>query len=152
MTSIAPCAEPTDPKHGLKMDRDFRHGRSVRFYCYSGYQRVGVASITCNDGKWDGLVPECKGQEHCIFVLDFISWWQGLTGIDNVLSHNLESINTWKIWIPSAKLARFGFRADSFLTWGMGVCCSILFFQECRWENATGSPMLWRKLFWGLHH
>lgn len=57
----APCVEPTDPRHGLKMDRDFRHGRSVRFYCFSGYQRVGAAFITCNDSKWDGWVPLCKG-------------------------------------------------------------------------------------------
>ena len=73
MTSKAPCVEPTDPKHGLKLDRDFSHGRSVRFYCSSGYQRVGAASIKCNDGKWDGWVPLCKGEEHYIFVLDFIA-------------------------------------------------------------------------------
>ncbi|XP_073251835.1 seizure 6-like protein 2 [Porites lutea] len=56
----APCVEPTDPRHGWKVNRDFRHGRSVRFYCFSGYQRVGAASITCNDGNWDGWVPLCK--------------------------------------------------------------------------------------------
>ncbi|CAH3171209.1 unnamed protein product, partial [Porites evermanni] len=60
-TAPAPCVEPTDPRHGWKVNRDFRHGRSVRFYCFSGYQRVGVASITCKDGKWDGWVPLCKG-------------------------------------------------------------------------------------------
>ncbi|CAH3114364.1 unnamed protein product, partial [Porites lobata] len=39
----------------------FRHGRSVSFDCFSGYQRIGAASITCNDGKWDNRVPLCKG-------------------------------------------------------------------------------------------
>ena len=70
MTSKAPCVEPTDPRHGLKIDRDFRHGRSVRFHCFSGYQRVGAAFITYNDSKWDGWVPLCKGKES----QPFLSW------------------------------------------------------------------------------
>ncbi|XP_073244349.1 sushi, von Willebrand factor type A, EGF and pentraxin domain-containing protein 1-like isoform X2 [Porites lutea] len=57
----APCKEPADPVHGFKRGRDFKHGGSVRFSCHGGYQRVGAASITCNDGKWDSLNPVCKG-------------------------------------------------------------------------------------------
>ena len=63
LTSIAPCEGPADPIHGLQRGRDFRHGRSVSFDCYSGYQRIGAASITCNDGKWDNRVPLCKGKK-----------------------------------------------------------------------------------------
>ena len=63
LTSIAPCEGPADPLHGLRRGRDFRHGRSVSFDCYSGYQRIGAASMTCNDGKWDNRVPLCKGKK-----------------------------------------------------------------------------------------
>ena len=63
LTSIAPCEGPADPIHGRKRGRDFRDGRSVSFDCFSGYQRIGAASITCNDGKWDNRVPLCKGKK-----------------------------------------------------------------------------------------
>ena len=67
LISTAPCKEPADPVHGFKRDRDFKHGGSVRFSCHGGYQRVGAASITCNDGKWDSQNPVCKGEE-CYFI------------------------------------------------------------------------------------
>ena len=67
LISIAPCKEPEDPVHGYKWGRVFQHGSSVRFYCRRGYQRVGAASITCNDGKWDRHNPVCKGEE-CFFI------------------------------------------------------------------------------------
>ena len=40
------------------------HGHSVRFYCNRGYHRVGASSITCNDGKWDKPLPQCKGENY----------------------------------------------------------------------------------------
>ena len=67
LISTAPCKEPADPVHGSKRGRDFKHGHSVRFYCGGGYQRVGAASITCNDGKWNSQNPVCKGEE-CYFI------------------------------------------------------------------------------------
>ena len=69
LASIAPCQEPVAPAHGWKRDRDFRHGRAVRFYCFGGYQRVGAASITCNDGKWNNRVPVCKGENNFLQFL-----------------------------------------------------------------------------------
>ena len=67
LISTAPCKEPADPVNGFKSGRDFKHGRSVRFYCLGGYQRVGAASIKCNDGKWGNQNPVCKGEE-CFFI------------------------------------------------------------------------------------
>ena len=67
LISTAPCKEPADPVHGFKRGRDFKHGGSVRFSCHGGYQRVGAASITCNDGKWNSQNPVCKGEE-CYFI------------------------------------------------------------------------------------
>ena len=68
LTHIAPCKRPADPTHGRKRGGDFRHGRFVRFYCYSGYQRVGSASVTCNDGKWNNQVPLCKGKGYVVHL------------------------------------------------------------------------------------
>ena len=50
--------------HGWKWGQDYRHGRSVRFSCFGGYQIIGAASITCNDGTWDSQVPVCKGLDN----------------------------------------------------------------------------------------
>ena len=61
LVSLAPCDEPANPEHGWKIARDFKHGRSVRFYCSRGYQRIGAFSTKCNDGTWDNKVPVCKG-------------------------------------------------------------------------------------------
>ena len=63
LVSVAPCDKPTTPAHGERWDRDFKHGRSVRFYCSNGYQRIGASSITCNDGTWDNKIPVCKGKK-----------------------------------------------------------------------------------------
>lgn len=67
LISTAPCKEPAVPVHGFKRGQGFKHGHSVRFYCHGGYQRVGAASIMCNDGKWDSQNPVCKGKE-CYFI------------------------------------------------------------------------------------
>ena len=45
------------------MRGDFRHGNQVRFQCYGGYQRIGAASSTCNDGTWSNSAPICKGND-----------------------------------------------------------------------------------------
>ena len=63
LISTAPCKEPAELVHGFKRGRDFKHGGSVRFNCRGGYQRVGAASITCNDGKWNSQNPGCKGED-----------------------------------------------------------------------------------------
>ena len=58
---VAPCVEPAAPAHGRIDGQDFRHGQSVKFWCFYGYTRVGASSITCNDGNWDQQFPVCKG-------------------------------------------------------------------------------------------
>ena len=59
--SIAPCARPAIPVNGKIVGNIFSHGKSVNFYCDSGYKRVGARSIKCDDGKWDKPSPVCKG-------------------------------------------------------------------------------------------
>ena len=71
LISTASCKEPADPVHGFKRGRDFKHGGSVTFYCRGGYQRVGAASITCNDGKWDSQNPGCKGEDFYYYYYYF---------------------------------------------------------------------------------
>ncbi|XP_074621721.1 CUB and sushi domain-containing protein 3-like isoform X3 [Acropora palmata] len=59
-TCKAPCAKLSKPANGY-MRGDFRHGSQVRFVCLYGYQRIGAASSTCNDGTWSNSAPICKG-------------------------------------------------------------------------------------------
>ncbi|XP_044173272.1 uncharacterized protein LOC114977789 [Acropora millepora] len=59
-TCKAPCVKLSRPANGY-MRGDFRHGNQVRFVCYYGYQRIGAASSTCNDGTWSNSAPICKG-------------------------------------------------------------------------------------------
>ncbi|XP_015754992.1 PREDICTED: sushi, von Willebrand factor type A, EGF and pentraxin domain-containing protein 1-like isoform X2 [Acropora digitifera] len=59
-TCKAPCIKLSRPANGY-MSGDFRHGNQVRFVCYYGYQRIGAASSTCNDGTWSNSAPICKG-------------------------------------------------------------------------------------------
>ena len=61
LDSVAPCDRLDPPAHGTRSGDDFRHGRSLRFYCSDGYTRIGVSPVTCNDGNWDNPAPVCKG-------------------------------------------------------------------------------------------
>ncbi|XP_067016849.1 sushi, von Willebrand factor type A, EGF and pentraxin domain-containing protein 1-like isoform X1 [Acropora muricata] len=60
-TCKAPCVKFSRPANGY-MRGDFRHGNQVRFQCYGGYQRIGAASSTCNDGTWSNSAPICKAK------------------------------------------------------------------------------------------
>ncbi|XP_067016833.1 sushi, von Willebrand factor type A, EGF and pentraxin domain-containing protein 1-like isoform X2 [Acropora muricata] len=60
-TCKAPCVKLSRPANGY-MSGDFKHRNQVRFVCYYGYQRIGAASSTCNDGTWSNSAPICKGR------------------------------------------------------------------------------------------
>ena len=66
--SLALCPTPIAPTNGRIQGKDFRHGRSIKFWCSRGYTRVGAFSVTCKKGKWDAPFPVCKGQ-NCYLVL-----------------------------------------------------------------------------------
>ena len=34
----------------------------MTFTCRPGFTLNGTSSITCNDGRWNGNVPVCKGK------------------------------------------------------------------------------------------
>ena len=59
---LAPCQRFNRPANGWIRGTDFRHGRRVTFGCYGGYQMVGSSSVTCDDGRWRGAIPVCKGE------------------------------------------------------------------------------------------
>ena len=58
----APCVKLSRPANGYTSG-DFGHGNQVTFVCYYGYQRIGAASSTCNDGTWSNSAPICKGND-----------------------------------------------------------------------------------------
>ena len=66
--SLALCPMPIAPTNGRIQGKDFRHGQSIKFWCFRGYTRVGASSATCNKGKWDRPFSVCKGQ-NCYLVL-----------------------------------------------------------------------------------
>ena len=63
----APCNQPLRPGHSLVSGNDRRHGSKVTYNCNNGYSLVGSKTRTCNDGRWSGNVPECKGDIYYLF-------------------------------------------------------------------------------------
>ena len=59
--SSAPCRRLYRPANGWIRGTDFRHGKRITFGCNGGYQIVGSSSVTCDDGRWRGDIPVCKG-------------------------------------------------------------------------------------------
>ncbi|CAH3037421.1 unnamed protein product [Pocillopora meandrina] len=57
---LALCPAPIAPTNGRIQGKDFRHGRSIKFWCSRGYTRVGAFSVTCKEGKWGAPFPVCK--------------------------------------------------------------------------------------------
>ncbi|XP_078348042.1 sushi, von Willebrand factor type A, EGF and pentraxin domain-containing protein 1-like isoform X3 [Oculina patagonica] len=57
---LAPCSNPGTPKHGRRTASDFRHNRTVRFYCNRNFRLVGANKITCNNGQWSDTLPTCQ--------------------------------------------------------------------------------------------
>jgi len=58
---LAPCTEPGVPTNGSRTGNNFLHGNSVSFKCHRGFELDGHKTMTCNDGGWSGLKPQCKG-------------------------------------------------------------------------------------------
>ncbi|XP_066022215.1 CUB and sushi domain-containing protein 1-like isoform X1 [Pocillopora verrucosa] len=46
------CPTPIAPTNSRIQRKDFRHGRSIKFWFSRGYTRVGAFSVTCKEGKW----------------------------------------------------------------------------------------------------
>ena len=40
---------------------DTTHGAKISFTCLTGFDIFGLRTLTCNNGKWNGSVPSCKG-------------------------------------------------------------------------------------------
>ena len=37
----------------------YKHTTTLTFYCNDNNKLIGASSITCNDGTWDGGIPQC---------------------------------------------------------------------------------------------
>ncbi|CAH3198639.1 unnamed protein product, partial [Porites evermanni] len=59
----ANCRSPGDLYHGLKIGNNYTHGKTVRYSCNLGYTLEGEAELTCVDGRWNTVTPECKAVE-----------------------------------------------------------------------------------------
>lgn len=59
------CSDPRRNTNAVVSGRKFYHGEQVRFYCARrDYVLVPPqsATLTCEDGKWKGTIPSCKGK------------------------------------------------------------------------------------------
>ena len=59
---LASCRSPGGIAHGKKKGTDYRHDKTVWYQCNAEYTLKGNDRLTCNDGKWDFDLPECKGK------------------------------------------------------------------------------------------
>ena len=55
------CPSPGDINHGLKIGKNYKHGKTVRYSCNLGYTIEGEAEVTCEEGTWNADTPKCKG-------------------------------------------------------------------------------------------
>ena len=52
---------------GEREGNDITHGQTLTFKCVQPYTLVGSRQMTCVDGEWDSVLPECKG--NCISIM-----------------------------------------------------------------------------------
>ena len=56
----ANCQSPGHINHGLKIGKNYKHGKTVRYSCNLGYTLEGEAEVTCEEGTWNTDTPKCK--------------------------------------------------------------------------------------------
>ncbi|XP_073243400.1 CUB and sushi domain-containing protein 1-like [Porites lutea] len=60
---LANCRSPGVLNNGLKIGKNYTHGKTVRYSCNLGYTLEGEAKLTCVDGRWNTTTPKCKAVE-----------------------------------------------------------------------------------------
>ncbi|XP_071506109.1 complement factor H-like [Diadema antillarum] len=62
VTCYANCPDPGTPANGardLTPSDGFYHGTKVTYYCNERFDIIGSPEITCNDGEWSDIMPNC---------------------------------------------------------------------------------------------
>ena len=67
--NIATCPSLGEPTHGRRWGDDFKDGKTVTFGCNKGYDLFGTETIQCNNGFWNGSIPECKGTSYNVYEI-----------------------------------------------------------------------------------
>ena len=66
---VAPCPRPGNVKGRNALGDDFRHGKSITFWCDRYYTMMGGRQrISCDDGRWNHDFPTCKGNLYSEFI------------------------------------------------------------------------------------
>ena len=63
--------DPGVPSNGRRSSSDFGHEKTVIFQCNPKYSLVGNKSIRCQDGVWNGHLPQCKGSNQVKIALHY---------------------------------------------------------------------------------
>ena len=60
---LGKCSDPSRSTNARIIGSEFYHGRQVEFVCPRDSSLVPEKSrkLTCLDGRWDGVIPVCKG-------------------------------------------------------------------------------------------
>jgi len=62
------CKHPPKVSKTLAEYNTLTEGSVVKYSCPTRYGLVGDQKLTCNKGKWIGVVPSCKGMFTIIFI------------------------------------------------------------------------------------
>lgn len=54
------CPHLEAPTYGKVVMKGNTHGYKAYYSCNHGYKLLGDAYITCDYGKWIGIIPTCK--------------------------------------------------------------------------------------------
>jgi hypothetical protein len=66
------CSDPSKDTNAKVVGDVFSHGNEVKFVCPKDDILIPDSSetLTCNDGKWNGILPSCKGMKDMMHVLE----------------------------------------------------------------------------------
>ncbi|KAK3730051.1 hypothetical protein QZH41_009571, partial [Actinostola sp. cb2023] len=82
----APCLVPVEPKNGVRLGTNFKHGQIVRFRCNKDFRMSGSSFIICSNGQWNNDSPKCYN-ERCSYNRPANSQTRSNTVIGSTLKH-----------------------------------------------------------------
>ena len=65
----ANCRSPGDINYGLKIGNNYKHGKTVRYSCNSGFTLEGEADVTCEE---HGILIPPSAKVQCVSVHVFV--------------------------------------------------------------------------------
>jgi hypothetical protein len=62
------CSDPSKSTNARVIGNEFYHGKEVKFVCSDDNLLIPESSkkLTCENGKWNGSLPSCKGNNNMI--------------------------------------------------------------------------------------